>query len=186
MRIFTGIKLDAQVLDDLDKFLEPFKEIDTPLRWTWRDNRHLTLKYIGDVSPKDYARVVSLMEEADLNVGTFDLTLAGCGKFGKKNALNIFWIGVEKKRQLEELFNKIEITLEEFGIEKEQRDFRPHITMARNKKNFNFKPFLRVIEQFNEEFIATAKVAHFQIYQSELTPGGPIYTILKEFPIDTA
>ncbi|MCP4157241.1 MAG: RNA 2',3'-cyclic phosphodiesterase, partial [bacterium] len=76
--------------------------------------------------------------------------------------------------------------LEEFGIEKEQRDFRPHITVARNKKNFNFKPFLRKIEQFNEEFIATAKVTHFQIYQSELTPGGPIYTILKEFPIDTA
>jgi len=59
MRIFIGIKLDDTVLDSLEKFLEPFKKIASPVKWTKRENLHITLKFIGDVPDETYSKIES-------------------------------------------------------------------------------------------------------------------------------
>ncbi|MCP5107975.1 MAG: hypothetical protein GY950_31590, partial [bacterium] len=66
------------------------------------------------------------------------------------------------------------------------RKFKPHITVARNKKTFYFKSFFEIIDENKEQLISALNVTHFQVYKSVLTPEGPIYTILKEIPIVTA
>jgi 2'-5' RNA ligase len=186
MRIFIGIKLDDSVLDKIEKFLKLFKKIASPLKWTTRENLHITLKFIGDVSDEKYKQIESLLAGADFNTGTgaIAINISGCGKFGRGPDLNIFWVGLEKNRQLEDMFNRIENTLLKAGIPKEDRQFKPHITVARNKKNFNFKSFYQLIDQYNDRLISGATVTHFQLFSSRLMPEGPIYTILKEIPVN--
>lgn len=185
MRIFIGIKLDDPVLDSMDKFLKPFKKIASPVKWTKRENLHITLKFIGDVTDDTYSQIESRLTDTDFNTGPITLKFTGCGKFGKGGEMNIFWIGMEKNDTLEETFDRIETALEKTGIPKETRKFKPHITVARNKKRFNFKSFFQLIDDNHERTVAEFAVTHFQVFKSKLTPEGPIYTVLKEIPLVT-
>jgi 2'-5' RNA ligase len=184
MRIFIGIKLDDAVLDSIEKFLKPFKKMASPVKWTARENLHVTLKFIGEVPTEKFKQIDTLLAEGDFKTGVIDLNITGCGKFGKGRDLNIFWVGLEKNPKLEDLFNRIENTLKLAGIPKEDRQFKPHITAARNKKIFNFKSFFELIEQNCSRLIASYTVTHVQLFESQLTPEGPIYTILKEIPLN--
>lgn len=186
MRIFVGIKLDDSVLLEMEKFLKPFKKMASPIKWTKPENIHVTLKFIGEVTPDKYSRIETLLDNADFKTGSIDLTIAGCGKFGKGRDMSIFWIGLDKNEKLEDLYNRIETTLQKAGIPKEERRFKPHLTVARNKKSFNFKSFFELIEENKDRRIAGQRVTAFQVFESRLTPEGPIYTLLKEIPLDTA
>ena len=186
MRIFIGIKLDKSVQDKIEKFLKPFKKISSPLKWVKPGNIHITLKFIGDVPDEKYTRIENSLTSTTFNTGPFDLELAGCGKFGGRSDLNILWTGITPDKKLEQVYDKIEDCLEPLGIEKETRKFKPHITVARNKKNFNFKSLLKMIEEKETLPIAELTVDRFQVFKSQLTPNGPIYTILKEIPLVAA
>jgi len=185
MRIFIGIKLDDTVLDSLEKFLEPFKKIASPVKWTKRENLHITLKFIGDVPDETYSKIESRLANTDFNTGPVTLKFQGCGKFGKGRDMNIFWVGMEKDDTLEEMFNRLEYALEKTGIPKESRKFKPHITVARNKKSFNFNAFFQLIDDNRDRLISEFAITRFQVYKSDLTPEGPIYTVLKEIPLVT-
>ena len=113
MRIFIGIKLDDAVLDSIEKFLKPFKKMASPVKWTARENLHVTLKFIGEVPTEKFKQIDTLLAEGDFKTGVIDLNITGCGKFGKGRDLNIFWVGLEKNPKLEDLFNRIENTLKQ-------------------------------------------------------------------------
>lgn len=186
MRIFIGIKMDDAVHDRIERFLKPFKKFSTPVRWTKTSNIHITLKFIGEV-PEDRCKEIEtrLCKEnfSAVTGGLLDIKLSGCGKFGKKESLNIFWIGIDENLPLKQLYHKIEDTITPLGVEKEIRPFKPHITVGRNKKNFNFKPFYKLIEEYGHQTVASFSAPSFQLFKSDLRPEGPIYTILKEIPL---
>jgi 2'-5' RNA ligase len=186
MRVFIGIKLDERVHDEIEKFLAPFKKISSPIRWAKPENVHITLKFIGEVPEEKYTKIEKYLGEAEFDTGAFDLRLTGCGKFGRGNSLDIFWIGISPCDPLARVFKKIEDTLAKSGIEKEKRPFTPHITVGRNKKNYNFKSFLQLIEENRDRLISEFNVDRFQVFKSQLKPEGPIYTILKEIPLAQA
>jgi 2'-5' RNA ligase len=73
--------------------------------------------------------------------------------------------------------------LHKIGIPKETRPFKPHITVGRNKRPFNFKSLYALIAEKEHLPITSIQVKAFQVFKSELTPEGPIYKILKEIPV---
>ncbi len=183
MRFFIGIKLDDTARESIDKFLKPFKKTGTPLKFTKTENLHLTLKFIGDVTDSQYSQMEKLLTSASYDAGTFNMNLTGCGKFGRGGELSIFWLGIEKNPAMESLYDTIEETLRRASVPRETRPFKPHITVARNKKRYNFKSFFTLLEENQDHPIAQIPVTHFQLFKSQLTPDGPIYSILKEVPL---
>jgi 2'-5' RNA ligase len=186
MRIFIGIKLDNQVHDAIESFLKPFKKMRSPLRWVKRENVHLTLKFIGEISEDRYSQLEARLADKGYSDSDLEIVLSGCGSFGRRNDLDIFWLGIEKNTGLEDLFNQIEDSLAPLGIDKETRPFKPHITVGRNKKRFNFKSLLRMMEDYADRQIAQFSATCFQVFKSDLKPEGPAYTILKEIPLSHA
>ena len=183
MRIFIGIKLDDRVHEEIESFLKPFKKNSSPLRWVKPANVHLTLKFIGEVSDHQYAQIEQRLSDTEFNTGPLELSLSGCGKFGKDDSLKIFWIGIAANTSLTEIYNRIETSLAKAGIEKENRPFKPHLTVGRNKKNFNFKSFLQLMEENSRRLVSQFTATHFQVFKSQLRPEGPIYSVLKEIPL---
>lgn len=186
MRVFIGIKFDESTRADIEKFLKPFKKIGTPIKWVKPENVHLTLKFIGEVSPEKFAQIEDAITSSDFAVGAFDLKIVGCGKFGRGSELNIFWIGIDKNEKIENLYQKIEDALQKVGISREEREFKPHLTVGRNKKRFNFKPLFQMIGEKADLPLSQFQVKAFQIFKSELFPTGPVYTVLKEISLDSA
>ncbi len=186
MRVFIGIKLSKITILSVKKELKPFKKIGTPIKWTKDENLHLTLKFLGEIEENILNRLLEDFDKSFKEIKTFDLQLKEFGNFSNKGNLTIFWIGVEKNKELIKLFNKIEEICEKNGFKREERELIPHITLGRNKKNYNFKKIYELIGNYNNKKIAEQNVNSFQIFKSVLTPQGPVYSILKEIKIDTA
>ncbi|MEJ5273470.1 MAG: 2'-5' RNA ligase family protein, partial [Spirochaetota bacterium] len=85
---------------------------------------------------------------------------------------------------IENKFNEIEKILDNIGIKKEQRSFKPHLTIARVKyADFNcfnnFKYWGKLIGFEENKLIF--KLNKLKLYQSILTPQKPIYKVIYEF-----
>lgn len=177
--------MEPRAIDDIEKLLKPIKKISCPIRWIDPKNHHITLKFIGEVSDQKYLQIEKgLIETAQtLNIGDIDLKLTGCGKFGPKDAIRIFWVGLIPNPSLNSLYEEIENCLFRLGIAKEDRPFSAHITVGRNNKAYNFKRVFEYIEELKDRTITGVHVTHFQLFKSDLLPEGPVYTVLKEIPL---
>ncbi|MFC2154993.1 RNA 2',3'-cyclic phosphodiesterase [Acidobacteriota bacterium] len=186
MRIFIGIKFDDNTRREIDRALKPFKKISSPIKWVKTENIHLTLKFIGEVPAEKVTRVEESLTQRDFNVGAFDLEIAGFGKFGRDSELNILWVGIKKNEKLEDIYRRIEDSFYTIGIPKEQRPFKAHLTVGRNKKRYNFKPIFERLQENAGTFVCKFRVKAFQIFKSELFSTGPLYSVLKEIAVDNA
>ncbi|MCP4213466.1 MAG: RNA 2',3'-cyclic phosphodiesterase, partial [bacterium] len=101
MRIFIGIKLEAPVPENIGTFLKPFKKVCSPIKWTKPANLHITLKFIGDMDSALYSRMKERLNRLQLKTGPLEITLRGCGKFGKGGDLSIIWLGIQPNPVLE-------------------------------------------------------------------------------------
>ncbi len=83
--------------------------------------------------------------EIGVNTFGFQLRLNKIGKFDRGNK-KIIWVGLKRSRELENLYNKLENTLLNYGYSKEDRGFNPHITLAREVKIEDFEQVVNKIE----------------------------------------
>jgi 2'-5' RNA ligase len=186
MRTFIGIKLDAGTREKIASALKPFKKITTPIKWVKSENWHLTMKFIGEVNDEKKDRIIRTMKEIPIPVQPFEIAVSGFGKFGRGDDLNIFWAGIEENETLKKIYLQIEDALEKIQVKREAREFRPHLTIGRNRKSFDFKSFVAIIEKEQSRHIASFIAGGFQIFQSILTPEGPIYNIVEEISFPNA
>jgi 2'-5' RNA ligase len=180
MRIFIGIKFDKTTIEKIIISLKPFKKIATPIRWVKPENIHLTLKFIGEINEEKKNQIEETMEKINFQSEPIEISISGFGKFGQREDLNIFWAGIKDNPDLKALHEKIEDSLDSIHIKRETRKFKPHLTLGRNRKKFNFKSFFPLLEQYSDLPIVTFMADRFQVFQSTLSPQGPTYTILKE------
>ena len=183
MRIFTGIKLAAAAKDRIIEELQPFRKAGIPMRWTGRDNIHLTLKFIGEVVDPLAAKIGAALLADFPALAPFRLRLLGFGKFPAGDELHVFWAGVEESPEMRALFAGVEDVLAPLGIARETRPFHPHVTLGRNKYHFDFKSFFALLAERSDVFLGECAVSAFQLFSSRLTPAGPVHTILKEIPL---
>lgn len=180
MRLFIGIKFDKTTIEKITQSLKPFKKISTPIRWVKPDNIHLTLKFIGEVNEDKRFQIEEILGNINFQADSIEIKISGFGKFGRKEDLNIFWAGINNNPDLTALYNEVESSLARINIERETRQFKPHLTLGRNRKRFNFKSFFPLIEKYANLPVVTFITESFQLFQSTLSPQGPTYSILKE------
>jgi 2'-5' RNA ligase len=184
MRTFFGIRLDEAARESIARELLPFKKIAASIRWTESRNVHLTLKFIGEVPDALPGRMAAALRGAKTPVPAFPLRIAGFGKFPYGPDLHIFWAGVDENEPLRKLFSWIEKTLAPLGIAQDDRPFSPHITLGRNKSRGDFKALFALLAEKSNLFLAECQASSFQLFSSRLTPAGPFYTVLEEFPLE--
>jgi len=186
MRIFTGVQLPEEAREKIVKELDPFKRIAPSIRWTGKNNIHLTLKFIGDVEPRLSEKIAAALATAKIPLSPFRLRCSGFGKFPVGDDLHIFWAGVEDDPRLLSLFHAIEALLLPLGVARDTRPFRPHLTLGRNKARIDFRALFELLGKKKDLFLAECPLAAFQLFRSDLTPAGPVYSILKEIPLVAA
>ena len=96
MRLFVALELNSEVvvaLTELIRRLQPHAQ----LRWVHPENMHVTLKYIGEWSPKRLDEVVSQLSEVRLPATepVLNVPVAGLGFFPNAHRPRVFWAGAE-------------------------------------------------------------------------------------------
>lgn len=185
-RIFIAINLPEEIKRELMKFRDRFtlsqnQDFGEWARWTAKDNLHITLEFLGDLTDVEIADVCKVVGEVAKKHGSFSINLNKI-LYGppKKMPPRMVWAEGEKSEELAELKEDLqELLLEKISYRPEGRSFAPHITLARISE-WEFKkiePEERPEVSEDIELIFT--VESIEVMESELKRGGPQYTILE-------
>ncbi len=173
MRLFIAVDLSNETLNELERLQNEL--IDANLDCSRSKSFHLTLKFLGEVNKKSVATIVKELEK--IKFKEFGLTLGNLGVFEHEGMIKVLWAGIEKSDALDDLYNAIKCVLHEF---KNDKDFSPHLTLARIKSVDNKQVFMDKLEKTKANKI-TSQVNSFVLYKSTLTHSGAVYEKIKEF-----
>lgn len=138
MRTFIAIELDKLIKEYLWEQLQSIKEYISKGNFTSQENFHLTLNFLGEVTPNQIDILKEAINSVAINLQPFTLKLDRLGQFCRGNT-HILWVGTNKSTKLEAIFNSLKNTLESYGFLMEKRGLNPHITLGREvvlKVNF--------------------------------------------------
>ncbi|MFN2340239.1 MAG: RNA 2',3'-cyclic phosphodiesterase [Halanaerobium sp.] len=174
MRLFIGVNINSRSKNLIEKKVELLKsEYNNQFKWIKKDNWHLTLKFIGEVSDTEKEKLINALKNVNFSEKDKYLQFARIDAFPELDAAKVLYLALKKgKKQLIKMHQQVEKELLKFGFESDQRDYIPHLTLARNKndafkikKKFSQKDFINIY----------AQIESISLYQSQLKSSGPEY-----------
>jgi 2'-5' RNA ligase len=182
MRTFIAIDLDESLKRALETLAGELKPLARSVRWVGAAGMHLTLKFLGEISEADEARISSVLEETAPRHRVFSLALEGTGTFppGRREP-RVLWVGVVRVPPLLALQEDVEKEMAKLGFEREKRPFQPHLTLGRVKSPSRLDPLVQELRKHQDQRFGEMSVQRFMFFQSTLQPSGAEYTVLKEF-----
>lgn len=179
IRTFIALELPETVIDQIIQIRDENAGLN--YKWEPRNKLHVTIKFIGDIDKNLIEKLSSEIETLIEEFNSFNLSFSNFGMFYKENKPNILWVGIKNNEKLSDFTNKLNNVCAEFGIEKERRKFKPHITLLRIKDSDNAKSLEKLLKLDLPEINFNAdKVT---IFKSELLPAGSVYKSIKSFYI---
>ena len=182
LRAFIAVEIPQEIREAVGKATAPLqKGIGSIVRWVSTENMHLTLKFLGDVSPANVELLSQMLRAEAEMFRCFDLRLGGLGSFPNLKRPRVIFIGIQAPTPLEALQRGIESASRRLGYESEERGFSPHLTIGRVKQNVTAteqQTIRRALEETRIDSLGTARVDSVHLYKSDLTPTGSVYTRL--------
>ena len=120
-------------------------------------------------------------------VKAFELTLDGLGAFPNLDRPHVVWVGLGGDiERLSGIQNTLEQHLAGLGFSPENRPFSPHLTLARVRDEASAADKQRLGQAIASTACDTdcsIPVQQVSLIKSQLTPSGPIYTVLFSSPL---
>jgi 2'-5' RNA ligase len=185
IRSFIAIELPEEVKTGLRRIQTELKLPEhTFVKWVAPDGIHLTLKFLGNISPQKVAEITSVMEQASQGLGTFRLEITEVGAFPNMRQPRVLWVGI--RGEVDKLVawqQRIDNGLMPLGFAKEARAFTPHLTLARLREGCSpgdRRDFGEMVAKTPVEVNYKFNVASLNLMKSQLLPGGAVYNRLAE------
>lgn len=176
-RIFVAINLPKDIKDELVDWQNKHKNF--PVRWTKRDSLHITLCFIGETPDENIKNIESILTEIAKRHKPFLFQLTDISVGPSQKFPRMIWVNGQLTKVFKDLQNDLIDGLKKFCSKDEARDFTPHITLARAKKDYLGKP--KKIPYFQEQIHFNFEIKSFELMESILLPDGAEYSILKSF-----
>ncbi len=178
MRLFTGIAIAPAVRDKLSDALDELRPL-AKLNWTPVENLHITTKFIGAWPEERLEELKKALETVNLGKA-FEIAIAKFGYFPNPHHPHSFFAGVHAGPELPELAERIDEALLPLGIEKENRKFTPHLTLARIKNQDVHRLQQHIAKMIDFEF-GKFTVCEFHLYLSKPGASGSVYESLAVY-----
>ncbi len=187
MRLFIAIDIDEKnkaALSGLQKQLISKADIrKSDAKWVRSEIIHLTLKFLGEVKDQRIARICDIVKDVVTRHRNFELDVESVGYFGGQKT-RVLWIGAGSGRDnLLELQKDLEEQLASAGWPKEARKFSGHLTLCRIRNPQAGVKLAEISEDYKDFKLGTVPVDSVSVYQSQLTPTGPVYTLLGNYKL---
>jgi 2'-5' RNA ligase len=188
LRAFIAVEIPPEIHKAIESKTAPLRAaLDSSLvRWVTTSNIHLTLKFLGDVSPANVEMLSQMLSVEVSQHTTFALKFGGLGAFPNPRRPRVIWIGIQAPVGLEALQHGIEAATATLGYPSEERPFSPHLTIGRVKQNTGGADIQKIraaLEETQVGSLGTAQVSAVHLFKSDLKPTGAIYMRLFSAPL---
>jgi RNA 2',3'-cyclic 3'-phosphodiesterase len=183
IRLFIAIELSAEIQSGLQHAatLLQSRTGSLPVRWVQAKNIHLTLVFLGDVVTSNLDALKDMLRSEVAGQPSFGIEVGRLGAFPSLRKPRVVWIGVGAPSDLSSLQRKISLASARLGYPAEDRPFSPHLTLGRVSKNASQEQVHKIgeiLEVEKIESLGAMRVGSVNLYQSDLQPGGAVYTCL--------
>ena len=178
-RVFCAVELPDDVRARLQEHIARLRKEfpDAAASWSRVENIHLTLKFFGNVELDRIAKISAAATRTTGQFSKFQIDVGNTGVFPRPSRAQVLWIGVnDPSGKVSALQQQFEEACAAEGFPKEDRPFRPHLTIARLRK-----PERRVADahlQMKFEPLSVP-VNEMIVFRSELSNKGSKYTAIS-------
>jgi len=181
MRAFIAIDLPDSIRAALRQKQTAFRSVSQGARWTQPEGIHLTLRFLGEISDSKVREVSERLRKLS-RFEPFAIRVTGFGFFPDGRRPRVFWVGIEDSAGLNRLAEEVEKALGPAGFTREERAFRPHLTLARFREPQAQPALQATVSQAGEQDLGSFEVSEFFLFESKLSPRGAEYRKVERFP----
>ena len=171
MRLFFALRFPQETVQAICQVQQRLRNYAPNARYPGPENLHLTLAFLGEVTPGHLADTQEALDS--LRPVPMTLCLSQVGSFSQRGGA-LWWLGPETCPKLFALQEELAFQLRRRGFSIEPKTFLPHITLAR-KVAF---PGERPTEEVLLPKAIQVPCRRVSLMRSQLTPQGAIYTEL--------
>lgn len=186
MRMFAAVLLPEDVVEDLDRFLEPRRE-SAAFRWTGRASWHVTLAFMAAVPERSLDDLVDRLTRAGRRRRAVPLRLEGGGAFPDPARAKVLYAGVAGEPEALEELRRLSVgaraAANRAGAPAGGGPFRAHVTLARLSRPVEATRWLRVLSAYRSREFALAEFALVESYLGQGPGGRPRYEVIRRFPV---
>ncbi|HSA96061.1 MAG TPA: RNA 2',3'-cyclic phosphodiesterase [Acidobacteriota bacterium] len=180
MRAFIAIDLDPGLKAAVQDLIRALEATRAEVRWTKPGGYHLTLKFLGEIDEATVERVKAVLKAAASRRGAFSLRLRGTGAFPGELNPRVLWLGIEAGPELAGLQSDLEAALETEGFPREDRPFKPHLTLGRVKGRGRLDKAMAELAKHAADDLGGMTARKVALFESLLRPDGAEYHIVDE------
>ena len=188
MRLFAAVEIDPAVKVRVGGVIEELQRAAIAhaprarIAWIPPERLHLTVRFIGEVD-EGRAAAIGAAFEPPFRTPSFDVVVGGVGAFPAKGNPRVVWAGIaEGATALVDLEREVSDRLTGCGVQKEDRPFRPHLTLARVRDAAGLRT-VPLLEGLVDRTLGRSRVDAITLFQSRLSPKGPTYVPLLRTPL---
>ena len=181
IRSFIAFDMESeQVLSRLAAAQKLLVETGADLKLVTPQNIHVTIRFLGDISPGMVDKVYEGIKKVKFT--PFTIQLHGLGVFPSLNYPRVVWAGMtDGVEQLKSIFTQLEPQIRALGFAVDAYGFSPHLTIARVRSGVNKQRLAELVTKKADYEFGTIKADCLRLKRSVLSPKGPTYSTLKEF-----
>jgi RNA 2',3'-cyclic 3'-phosphodiesterase len=181
VRLFVALDLRKEVREAMRELITSLRPNAENARWVSPDGMHITLKFIGHVDAAKAGSIRAALTHSHSSQPV-DMHFRGVGFFPNDKRPRVVWCGIEASPNLAQLAAQIERALEPLGIERESRDFAPHLTLARLNPPARADELVRAANELKLRDFGSARETEFHLFESITKPSGAEYKKLATYP----
>jgi 2'-5' RNA ligase len=180
MRAFLALALDSTGIAFLRGYATALRAHAwaRQVRWTAEATWHVTLRFLGEVTPAQIALLQADLAQRTLAISAPIVRITPPIFFPDPAHPRVVAARVMMNDALRALYQVCEQAAVRIGLPPERRGFRAHITLGRCKDGFPRHASL-ALPSAEVEINARA----LTLFQSDLKPSGPVYTELAVFAL---
>ena len=181
-RVFCAIEIPRPTRVRLLSHIEKLQASVPKVRASWsrESSIHLTLKFLGETPQPRVWKFDSALSRAVKGIPPFPILISGSGVFPRPRDPRVLWVGIsDPEGRLANLHLRIEAESEQEGFAAEERQFHPHLTLARLRAREGSRDIARAHQelQFAPEQLTVNEVL---LIRSELSSQGSRYSTISK------
>ena len=175
MRLFIAANISQRSRDLISRKVKLLKtELNSKLKWIKKENWHLTLKFLGECNKDKKEKIIEKLKTIEIRTSQKYIQFKALNAFPNLKQPRVIFLEVDRGS---DFLNKskeiIEREMAQLGFERDDREFKAHLSLARNKNSLSI--------DFKEKFLdhnfinIYSELNTISLYQSKLYPDGPEY-----------
>lgn len=164
MRLFTAVDIPEGMQQALGAMIERLRPA-AKISWTAAEKLHITTKFIGEWPEERLEELKSSLAGVG-TTGAIRIAVRGTGWLPNPRDPHVLCVGVDAAAGLAALARETEEAVHGLGVPLEQRQYSPHLTLARIRKHVRLERLRQAVQAEDPADFGCFDAPAFYLYLS--------------------